>query len=120
MSRYKVVGMKRWKGTLEGKLIDSAKVFVEVKLDDTRNADAENQFGSGMATEEIRLPGGRHILGIEGRTLPFYADLSMERVSNGKVARDVCTGIRFAANMDGTTDAVVKPPLDFSPLLKKA
>lgn len=103
MSVYKVVGLKRWAGTMEGKEIDSAKIYVEVKLDDTRNGKdgKTDQFAKGIAVEELRLPNGRHLASIEGYDLPFYVDVSTERVSNGKQSREVVTGVRYHADKDG-------------------
>lgn len=91
MQRVKIVAMKRWAGTLDGKTIDSAKLFVEVKMDGTRNS--KESFATGVATEEIKLPNGEHIKRIEHIPVPFFADLETERVSNGKTARDVVTAV---------------------------
>lgn len=108
MARFKVLGMKRWRGTLDGKSIDSAKLFVDVRLDDTRNS-AES-FAKGVATEEIRLPGGRYLEPLEGYPLPFYVDVSTERVSNGKTSREVVTGVRYSPNQEADSDGVIGAP----------
>ena len=92
MQRVKVVALKRWKGTLEGKAIDSAKVYVEIAMDSTRNGP--DSFAAGIATEEIRLPASEDVRRMEHIPLPFFAELETQRVSNGKTARDVVTGIR--------------------------
>jgi len=96
MSQYKVVGVKRWSGTLDGKAIDSAKIFVEVRLDGSRNGDANgaSQFAGGMATEEIKVPSDQ-LRAVEKTPLPFMVELDTERVSNGKVARDVVIAMRL-------------------------
>ena len=95
---FKVVGVKRWKGKVDGNAIDSAKLFVEVHLDSSRNGDdAEtSQFAAGLCTEEIKLTGRAMLLPIEGEKLPFYVELDTQRVSNGKTSRDVVTGVRLA------------------------
>lgn len=95
--QVKVVGLKRWKGTMEGKTIDSAKLYVQVKLDGTRNGDNNgvSQFAAGFATEEIRLPNGEMLRKLESTPVPFLAELDTERVSNGREAREVVVGVRL-------------------------
>jgi hypothetical protein len=97
MQRVKVIGVKRWAGTLDGKGIDSAKLFVEVQLDGSRNgnADGVSQFASGIATEEVKLPSSEFLKRIEHTPLPFYVDLDTQRVSNGRQARDVVVDLRL-------------------------
>ena len=92
MARFKVVGIKRFAGTLDGKTIDSGKLFVEVKLDDSRNS--AQQFAKGFATEELRLPTGELVKRIEHLPLPFYADVDTERVSNGRESKEVVLDVR--------------------------
>jgi len=93
--KVKVVGMKRWKGTLDGKSIDSAKVFIEVKLDGSRNGDREgtSSFSGGFCTEELKCPSDA-IKRVEHTPLPFMAELETERVSNGRDVREVVIDIR--------------------------
>jgi hypothetical protein len=95
--QVKVVGLKRWKGTMDGKSIDSAKLYVQVKLDGTRNGDSNgvSQFAAGFATEEIRLPSGDMLRGLEGTQVPFVVELDTERVTNGREAREVVVGVRL-------------------------
>ena len=109
--RVKVVGLKRWRGTLEGKAIDSAKLYVETRLDDSRNGDSgdSSQFAAGLATEELRLPNGEHVRSVEKHALPFWAEVSTERVTNGRTAREVVTGVRYLADVDGVAPAPVAP-----------
>ena len=80
MQRVKVIGVKRWKGALDGSSIDSAKLFVEVQLESSRNGDegGVSQFAAGIATEEVRLPGGQMLSAIEKTPLPFYVDLDTQ------------------------------------------
>jgi hypothetical protein len=89
--KVKVIGLKRWKGTVDGKAIDSGKLFVEVRLDDSRNtADA---LAKGYASEELKVaPEVVHRL--EHLPLPFEAEVSTERVSNGRQSREHVTDVR--------------------------
>lgn len=93
--KVKIVGIKRWKGVLDGKTIDSAKVFIEVKMDGSRNGDRDGSsaFAGGFCTEELKCP-SEAIRRVEHLPLPFYADLETERVSNGKTTSEVVLDVR--------------------------
>lgn len=91
MSRMEITGFKRFKGVLEGKEINTAKVFVRVKIDASRNNI--DQFAGGFCTEELRLDPAI-LKRIEHNTFPLICDVDTERVSNGKEAREVVTDIR--------------------------
>lgn len=92
-SRFLVVGRKRWAGTMQdGKAVDSAKLFVQVNLDDSRNDDKAN--AAGYCTEEIRLDGGHMLKPVEHLPLPFMVELELVRVSNGKTSRERVIGLK--------------------------
>lgn len=90
--RVKVIGIKRFEGTLDGKSINSGKLYCEVKLDDSRNG--QTQFAKGLALEEIRLPSAELVKRIEHLPLPFMAELDTERVSNGRESKEVVYDVR--------------------------
>ncbi|WHZ11200.1 MAG: hypothetical protein OJF60_001639 [Burkholderiaceae bacterium] len=92
MARFKVVALKRWKGSLDGKAIDSAKLYIEVKLDDSRNG--VDQFAKGVFTEELRLPSSELVKRLERLPLPFMAEVDTERVGNGRESREVVLDVR--------------------------
>lgn len=92
MSRFKVVGLKRFTGRVDGNDIDSGKLFVECNLDDSRNG--KDQHAAGMFTEELRLPNSELVRRVEHIPLPFFADILTQRVGNGKVSREVVLDIR--------------------------
>lgn len=92
MARFKVVGFKRFEGNLDGKNIDSGKLFCEVRLDDSRNG--EKQFSKGVCTEELRLPSSELVKRIQHLPVPFMADIDTERVGNGKEVREVVLDVR--------------------------
>lgn len=92
MFRCKVVGLKRFQGVMDGKSIDSGKIFIEVRLDDSRNG--EKQFSKGLAFEEIRLPSSELVRRIEHTPLPAYFDVETERVSNGRESRELVIDLR--------------------------
>lgn len=92
MARFKIVGIKRFAGRVDGNNIDSGKLFVECKLDDTRNSS--DQLAKGVFTEELRLPSSELVKRIEHLPLPFIADIDTERVGNGKQSREVVLDVR--------------------------
>lgn len=92
MSRFVIVGRKRWEGTLDGKVIRSAKLYAQVQLDSSRN-DAQ-QSAAGIAVEEIRLDDVELLKRLEHLPLPFECEIDTVRVSNGKTARDRVTDVR--------------------------
>jgi hypothetical protein len=89
--RVKVIGLKRFQGTVDGKSIDSGKLFIEVRLDERRNGT--DQFAKGLAVEELRLPGSEMVRRLESLPLPFLAEVSTERVSNGRTASEVVVDV---------------------------
>jgi hypothetical protein len=111
MSRFKVVGLKRFTGRVDGNDIDSGKLFVECKLDDSRNG--KDQHAAGIFTEELRLPSAELVRRIEHLTLPYFADIQTERVGNGKMSREVVLDIRPIQSMPQgqmqSNTAVVRP-----------
>ena len=109
-SSFVIVGMKRWKGTVDGSSVDSAKLYAEVHLDDTRNDMNPGQWARGKAAEELKVTGElvervRHV------PLPFVCDVTTKRVSNGKQSREVVIDIRpreAIVNSDGVLDLAGK------------
>lgn len=92
MSTFKVVGLKRFEGSMDGKNIDSGKLFVELALDDTRNG--KDMFSKGITVEEIRLQDSEIIKRLEHIPLPFEAHIITKRVSNGTKSREVVLDVR--------------------------
>ena len=91
MSRMEITGYKRFKGTIDGKALDSAKVFVRVKIDDSRNS--EDQRSAGYCTEELKVDPSI-LKRIEHNPMPMICEVETERVSNGREAKDVVVDLR--------------------------
>jgi hypothetical protein len=113
--KVKVVGAKRWAGTVDGDKIDSAKLFVEVRLDDTRNGrnNGNDAWAGGIAIEEIKLPNGLYLADLEshinrGGKFPVECEVTTERVSNGKTVRELVTEVKV---LDQAGQQPVKNPL---------
>lgn len=92
MFRSKVVGMKRFEGNVDGKDLKSGKLYIEVRLDDSRNG--EKQFSRGFFTEELTKVDIEIIKRIEHVTLPALFDIETERVGNGRESREVVIDAR--------------------------
>lgn len=86
-----VVGMKAFKGVIDGKAIDSASLYTRVKMDERRNESAADKanWKAGEATEEWKLPSSDHVLRMRTLRCPFTATLEVERMSNGRETKDV-------------------------------
>lgn len=92
MFRAKVVGMKRFDGNVDGKEIKSGKLYIEVRLDDSRNGD--KQSSRGYFTEELSKVDIDIIKRIEHVSLPAMMDIETERVGNGRESREVVIDVR--------------------------
>lgn len=88
-----VVGMKAFKGFVNGEGINSGTVYARVKLDDRYNKPGEN-FKGGYAVEDWKMPDADAVFRMQHIPLPFVAELEVERVSNGKESREVVIGVR--------------------------
>lgn len=86
---FKVTGWKFFKGAIDGKDIDSGRVFVEVAIDDRRGN------GKGTTTAEMRVPDAECIKRIAHLPLPSLFDLEIEQMSDGKGGiKQVVTDVR--------------------------
>ena len=88
--KVEVIGMKAFKGTVQGEAIDSGTLFCRVKLDTRYNKDGEN-FKAGESIEEWKMPNAEAVFRMKHLPLPFHASLEVERVSNGKETRELVT-----------------------------
>lgn len=105
-----VVGMKAFKGVIDGKAIDSGALYTRVKMDDRRNEVGDGgvtaSWKMGESTEEWKLPSAEHVLRMKHLKCPFPATLEIERMSNGRETKDVVTDV---VPMAGS--AVVQEPV---------
>lgn len=92
MARYKITGIKRFDGVVDGKQLSSGKLYVEIRLDDSRNG--EKQLSKGTYTEELTKVDIELIKRIEHIPLPAVFEMETERVGNGREARELVLDIR--------------------------
>lgn len=90
-----IVGMKAFKGTIDGKVIDSASLFGVVRLDsrfNKRDGSGIN-WKVGFALEEWKLPNSDVAMRMmhlnPSIKNPVSVKLEIERVSNGKESTEV-------------------------------
>lgn len=80
-------GAKMFKGNLEGKDIDSAKLFVEVIL-----KESDNSFG--MCTEAVKCKSSAIVQSIKHLSFPFVAEMDIELVSGSKGMEQTILAVR--------------------------
>lgn len=78
IARSTIRGAKFFRGNIDGKDLDSGKIFVDVEL------KGETSFG--ICTQELKCEGSNLIEGIKHNTFPFIAELTMIEESNGKTS----------------------------------
>lgn len=88
-----VVGMKAFRGTVNGETIDSGTLYGRVKLDQRYNKPGEN-FKGGHAVEEWKMPGSEFVFRMQHLSFPFMCSLEVERVSNGKETKEMVTDVQ--------------------------
>ena len=88
-----VVGMKAFKGFVNGEGINSGAIYARVKMDQRHNKPNEN-FKAGFITEEWKVPDADTIFRMQHLPVPFACVLEIERVSNGRESREVVLGAR--------------------------
>ena len=90
-----VVGIKAFRGEIDGKTIDSASLFSIVKLDNRFNKKDEKStnWKIGFALEEWKLPNSEIAMRMihinPSIKAPVPVRLTVERVSNGRETTEV-------------------------------
>lgn len=88
LAKVTIRGAKYFIGTIEGKDLDSAAIFVDVEL--------RGETASGVCTNELKVERSEVVKGILHNPMPFLAEVSMIQTTNGKVNgdRNIVTSIR--------------------------
>lgn len=82
-----VRGAKMFTGDLDGKKIDSGKLYIEVKL-----KESDNSFG--MCTQEMKCKNSAVVQSIKHLQFPFLAEIDIDLVSGSKGAEQTVTAVR--------------------------
>lgn len=91
----RVTGMKKFKGEIDGRMIDSTTVFVETKMDDrngNRRGHCTTNFSAGKSDVYDKLGS------IE---LPAEFEIEWDTVSNGTRTQQIIVGIQPAKSQAG-------------------
>ena len=94
-----VVGMKCFKGTVQGNTVDSGVVYGIVKLDERYNRKDKDgvNWKFGHSVEEWKLPGSEFVMRLShlkpSIKNPVSMKLEIERVSNGRETQEVVLDI---------------------------
>lgn len=86
LARVTIRGAKFFRGNLDGKDIDSGKIFTDVEL--------KGETSWGTCTQELKCEGSQLIESIKHNTFPFIAELTMVEESNGKISTKKVIGIK--------------------------
>lgn len=81
-----VRGAKLFRGNLDGKDIDSGKLFTDVEL--------KGETAWGTCTQELKAEGSALIESIKHNTFPFIAELTIVMESNGKITTQKVIGVK--------------------------
>jgi hypothetical protein len=84
-AKVTIRGMKRWVGVMEGKSLDTGKIFVDVEL--------KGEDNRGCCTEEIKCSNSKVVEAIAHNPFPFLAEITLDMVSSGKEMTQICTAI---------------------------
>lgn len=85
-AKVMVRGAKVFKGNIDGKDMDTAKIFTDV--------DLKGETSWGMCTQEIKCENSAIVDAIKHNSFPFSAMVDIRMESNGKVTTQLVTGIK--------------------------
>jgi hypothetical protein len=80
--------MKKFKGDIDGRPLDSTTVFIETKLDD------RNGFRRGVCTNDFNAGKSEVYDRLSGITLPADFEVEWDTVSNGSRSKQIIVDIR--------------------------
>lgn len=96
--RCKVLGMKFFRGSVEGTQYDNTKIYVEVKLDDTQGRAV------GFATQEYVAGDSSVYEAHKSDPFPGEYELDIETVTSGSKMKQVVRGMRRVKFHDDKKD----------------
>lgn len=112
-----LVGMKAFRGTLDGKLINSGTLYTMVKLDARYNKkDAEStNWKFGDSIEEWKVPDAEIVMRLAHLNpsvkSPVTVRLEVERVSNGRETKEVVLGCRPLVDVPDPLTGEIRAPV---------
>lgn len=94
IEKVKVTGVKFFKDSIDGKAIDSGKVFIEESLDFTTGR------AKGYATQEYSVGKADIAQALMHNEFPFVAEVEFLRVTNGDVSKNIVSSVRPLERID--------------------
>ncbi len=88
IERCKIMGVKFFSGNIDGKNIDSGKVYIEEALDFTTGR------AKGYASQEYSLGKAEAAQAIMHLEFPFVGEVEFMRVTNGDVTKNIVMGVK--------------------------
>lgn len=88
VEKCKVTGVKFYRGDIDGKEIDSGKVFIEESLDFTTGR------AKGYATQDYNLGSAEAAKAIMHNEFPLLCEVDFLRVTNGDVSKQIVVGLK--------------------------
>lgn len=86
IAKVTIRGAKLFRGNIDGKDLDSGKLFTDV--------DLKGETSWGVCTQELKCVDSKLIDGIKHLPFPFLAEIGLTEESNGKVSSKVVTSIK--------------------------
>lgn len=89
MAKMKVTGWKFFADAIDGKAIDSGRIFVELPLDESTGR------AKGTATAEMRLANSEAVKRISHLPLPMECEIELVTIADGKAGfKSVVSSVR--------------------------
>ena len=88
LEKVKVTGVKFFTGNIDGKDIDSGKIFIEELLDFTRKT------AKGYASQEYALGDAAAAKKLMEMEFPAVCEVEFNRVTNGNVSKNIDMAVR--------------------------
>lgn len=85
-AKVMIRGAKVFKGNIDGKDMDSGKIFTDV--------DLKGETSWGVCTQELKCENSGIVDSIKHNSFPFSAMVDIRMESNGKVTTQLVTGIK--------------------------
>lgn len=85
-ARVVIRGAKVFKGNIDGKDMDSGKIFTDI--------DLKGESSWGTCTQELKCSNSQVVEAIKHNQFPFEAELDITMESNGKTMSQVVTSIK--------------------------
>ncbi|RJX30303.1 MAG: hypothetical protein C4516_10690 [Oxalobacter sp.] len=88
VEKVKVQGVKFFSGAIDGKNIDSGKIYIEESLDFTTGR------AKGYASQEYSLANAAAAQAIMHNEFPLICEVEFMRVTNGDVSKNIVASIK--------------------------